>query len=157
MEHVLFIDLQTGALIDGKPFVGFAPNVDGPFIDFHGREVEVKASQIKTYLQNTLKAIADYQAKGMDGLPIDSEKHDRGKAAGWITGAELGEVVTSTGKKLPVIQFIAKWTPLGKQLIEERIMTNFSPTFDLFQSTPSTQRATGPAYPQRGSTMQHSG
>ena len=121
----LFTELT---LTDEKPFVGFAV---GEFVDMYGREVEFAKEEINEFLANTLDAIKRAVSKNMPGLPIDSRKHDKGEAAGWITGAELGEIETTTGDTLPVLRFLAKWTELGVELISKKIMTNFSPTVDL--------------------------
>ena len=53
MERFLFVDLA--GLTPGKPFAGFAA---GTFVDMNGREVEFKASTLRTFMANTLKAIA---------------------------------------------------------------------------------------------------
>lgn len=125
-----FVELQSGEL--GKPFAGFAV---GDFVDMMGKEVQFGADKLATYLKNTLAAIAANIVKGMPGLPIDARKHEKGEAAGWITSAELGEVTDSAGAKIPVLMFLAEWTKLGKELIGEKIMTNFSPTVDLGRET----------------------
>lgn len=127
-DNFLFFDLQESALTPGKPFPGFAV---GSFVDMMGREVEFGKDAINEFLDNTLKAIKDAITKKMPGLPIDARQHDKGDAAGWITGAELGEVKDSNGNTVPVIKVLAEWTTLGVQLIKDRIQTNFSPTVDL--------------------------
>lgn len=125
-DSFLFVDLQ--GLTVGKPFPGFAA---GSFVDMMGREVELKASDLQDFIVNTLAKIKEFQTRNMPGLPIDARKHDKGDAAGWITGAELGEVTDSKGTAVPVIRILAEWTKLGAELIREKIQTNFSPTVDL--------------------------
>jgi len=120
--------LQEAALTPGKPFAGFAP---GSFTDMMGREVKFAANELSDFLTNTLTAIKAAVTKGMPGLPIDARSHDKGDAAGWITGAELGEVQDSEGTAVPVIKILAEWTKLGAGLIKDKIQTNFSPTVDL--------------------------
>ena len=130
MQNFLFVDL-TG-LTPGKPFAGFAA---GEFVDMNGREVEFKASTLKTFIANTKKAIEAAVAKGMPGLPIDARQHDKGDAAGWIVDASAGEVEDSDGKAVPVIMLAAEWTKLGLELLRDKIVTNFSPTVDLNRKT----------------------
>lgn len=125
-DSFLFVDLQ--GLTVGKPFPGFAA---GSFVDMMGREVELKASDLQDFIVNTLAKIKEFQTRNMPGLPIDARKHDKGDAAGWITGAELGEVTDSKGTAVPVIRILAEWTKLGAELIRDKIQTNFSPTVDL--------------------------
>ena len=126
MDNFLYVDLSS--LTPGKPFAGFAA---GSFVDMNGREVEFKPSALKAFLANTLKVIKAARDKGMPGLPIDARGHDKGEAAGWIVGAELGEVEDSEGGKVGVIMLAAEWTKLGIELLRDRIMANFSPTVDL--------------------------
>lgn len=126
MQNFLFVDLSS--LTPGKPFAGFAA---GSFVDMNGREVEFKASSLKTFMTNTLKAIALAKGKGMPGLPIDARAHDKGDAAGWVVDAAEGEVMDSEGEAVPVIMLAAEWTKLGLELLRDRIMANFSPTVDL--------------------------
>jgi hypothetical protein len=126
MERFLFVDLA--GLTPGKPFAGFAA---GSFVDMNGREVEFAAGTLRTFIANTLRAIAAAKSKGMPGLPIDARAHDKGEAAGWIVGAEAGEVEDSAGTAVPVIMLAAEWTKLGLELLRDRIMANFSPTVDV--------------------------
>ena len=53
MERFLFVDLA--GLTPGKPFAGFAA---GSFVDMNGREVEFTAGTLRTFIANTLRAIA---------------------------------------------------------------------------------------------------
>lgn len=129
-SNFYYVDLQT--ITSGKPFAGFAV---GEFVDMMGRVVEFGAEKLETFRSNTAKAIADNQAKGMTGLPIDARLHDKGEAAGWIVSVELGEVQDSNGRSVPVLMFLAEWTTLGVELISEKRMTNFSPTVDLAKET----------------------
>ena len=122
----LYIDLQ--ALTAGKPFSGFAI---GDYVDMFGREVSLKAKDLQAFIDNTLKQITAFKNKNMPGLPIDAKSHDKGEAAGWITGAELSEVKNSNGDTIPTIQFTAEWTELGTDLLEKKIQANFSPTVDI--------------------------
>lgn len=126
MQNFLFVDLSS--LTPGKPFAGFAV---GKFVDMDGRGVEFKPAQLKAFLANTLKVLKAAKDKGMPGLPIDARGHDKGDAAGWIVGAELGEVEDSDGGKVGVIMLAAEWTKLGIELLRDKIMANFSPTVDL--------------------------
>lgn len=125
-EKTIYFDL----LAPGKPFAGF---VAGDFMDKWGREVSVKEKEMPVYLENTVKRIAKVKEKGMEGLPIDAEQHDKGKAAGWITGVSQGAVTDSNGEEISAIQLAVNWTKLGLELIREKIMANFSPTFDQAQ------------------------
>jgi hypothetical protein len=125
-QGFLYIDLQ--GLMPGKPFAGFAA---GTFEDMLGREIILKADDIKDFVKNTLALIAEYKARKMPGLPIDARKHDKGDAAGWITGAEPGEVKNSKGETIPIIRLLAEWTRIGVELIQDKIAVNFSPTVDL--------------------------
>lgn len=122
----LFFDLES--LTPGKSFPGFAA---GTFIDMMGREIELKASDLQEFIDNTLARIAEFKERNMPGLPIDARKHDKGDAAGWIVGAELGEVTDSGGTAVPVVHILAEWTKLGAELIRDKIQTNFSPTVDM--------------------------
>lgn len=124
-----FVDL---GLTQGKPFAGFSV---GKFIDMNGRTVEFARETIKEFLSNTVRAIRASQAKGMPGLPIDAQRHDKGSAAGWIVSAELGEVTDSESGVIPAIYLVAEWTSLGVSLLSDRILTNFSPTVDLTNKT----------------------
>ena len=127
IEQTIFIELQE--LVRGKPFAGFAA---GEFVDMLGRKIALKAGDIADFVANTLALIADFQGRGMPGLPIDARRHDKGDAAGWIVGAEAGEVTTSDGSTVvPVVNLEAEWTGLGQELITDRLQTNFSPTIDL--------------------------
>lgn len=126
MQDFLFVELA--GLTPGKAFAGFAA---GTFVDMNGREVEFKPGTLKTFLANTLTAIAAARAKGMPGLPIDARAHDKGEAAGWIVDASEGEVEDSAGAKVPVLMLAAEWTKLGLELLRDRIMANFSPTVDV--------------------------
>ncbi|MEA1998251.1 MAG: hypothetical protein U9N61_02845 [Euryarchaeota archaeon] len=124
--NTIYFDL----LSPGKPFAGF---VAGEFVDMWGRAVSVTEEEVPEYLENTAKRIAQVQDKDMDGLPIDAEQHDKGKAAGWITGVAQTSVNDSDGKSISALEFTVSWTKLGLELISEKIMTNFSPTFSTEQ------------------------
>lgn len=124
--NFLFTELQE--LTRGKPFAGFAI---GDFVDMYGREVKFEQDDYMDFATNTESAISAVKEKGQPGLPIDARKHDKGDAAGWIVGVELGEVKNSKGKAIPVLMLLAEWTKLGVELITEKIQTNFSPTVDL--------------------------
>lgn len=128
MERQDFLFIEMQGLTVGQPFPGFAP---GTFIDMMGREVVLKANDLQQFIQNTIDRIKEFQARNMPGLPIDARKHDKGDAAGWITGVEAGEVSDSQGSAVPVIRILAEWTKLGVELIRDKIQTNFSPTVDL--------------------------
>lgn len=125
-DGFLFVDLAS--LTPGKPFTGFAA---GTFVDMRGREIVLAAKDIADFVKNTLALIGEYKARNMPGLPIDEMLHNKGKAAGWITGAEAGEVQDSAGNNVPVIRLLAEWTKIGVELLKEKIQTNFSPTVDL--------------------------
>lgn len=122
-----FAVFELAGLTPGKPFAGFAV---GEFVDMYGRAVKFTQDKLADYLKNTLQAIKSFQAKGRPGLPIDSKNHDKGEAAGWITGAELGQVVDSNGKTVPAIMLLADWTELGVRQLAGKIMAGFSPTVD---------------------------
>lgn len=128
MQGFYFYDLAVRKLKPGRPFPGFAT---GAFVDMYGREVEFTVEALPDVLERTRQAIRDAQAKQMPGLPIDARQHDKGDAAGWIVGADLGTVTDSTGEEIPVMMLEAEWTKLGVELISERILTNFSPTVNL--------------------------
>lgn len=125
-----FVDLV--ALTNGKMFPGLAV---GSFVDMRGQTVEFSASVLAEIAVNTNNIIGQVQARNIPGLPIDARKHEKGEAAGWITGATLGKIVDSAGTMLDAIYLTAEWTALGVQLIGDRIMTNFSPTVDLISKT----------------------
>lgn len=131
-EHDDFLFFELQGLTPGKPFPGFAP---GTFVDMMGREIELKAKDMQDFITNTLIKIVEFKSKGMPGLPIDARKHDKGDAAGWIVGAELGEVTDSTDNAIPVIRILAEWTKIGTDLIRDKVQTNFSPTVDLDNKT----------------------
>jgi hypothetical protein len=121
IRETLYTELT--ALIDGKPFDGFTHSQGEKFIDMLGRELEVKRSELKIYLENTLSAIE--ATRGEDGelvgLPIDAANHDHGDAAGWIVGAELvGDI----------IRLIPRWTSLGLEKVGEGLRRMFSPSVD---------------------------
>ena len=122
MDGFLFVELA--ALVKGQPFTGMAA---GRFVDMHGREVELGAGDIQTFVDNTNALIASFKERGMPGLPIDARRHDKGDAAGWIISAEAGALADGT----PVVNLSAEWTTVGADLLRERVMTNFSPTIDL--------------------------
>lgn len=128
MEHTGFLYFDLQSLTQGKPFSGFAT---GTYVDMLGRKITIKATDLKAFIKNTMKLIADFQGKGHPGLPIDARQHDKGDAAGWITSAVKGEATDSEGKTFPVIQFMAEWTEIGVDLISKKIQANFSPTVDL--------------------------
>jgi len=120
---------EDDVLTKGKDIAGLSVIKDG--VDMLGRKFAVKAKEIKNkYLPNTIKRIKMMQDKGEPGLPIDDEKHSFGKAAGWITGASLGSVTDSGGKKRTALMLAVAWTKLGVELIKNKIMTNFSPVFN---------------------------
>lgn len=125
-----FVDL--GALTNGKIFPGLAV---GSFVDMRGQTVEFDISILAEIASNTNNIIGQMQARNIPGLPVDTRKHEKGEAAGWITGATLGKIVDSAGTVLDAIYLTAEWTVLGVQLIGDRIMTNFSPTVDLISKT----------------------
>lgn len=126
-SQFLFVDLQE--LTPGKPFPGFAV---GSFIDGAlGRGIKLKASDLQSFLENTLTMIKDFKDRKMPGLPIDASSHDKGDAAGWIVGAELGEVTNSEGEAIPTIDLSVDWTKIGTEKISEKTQANFSPTIDL--------------------------
>jgi len=127
-NQVFFIDLAL-PLQDGKAFDGVAP---GQFVDMWWREVEIKAEDFQTYLENTMDAIEHTRTEEGEvvGLPIDAKGHLDDEAAGWIVKASLVEVEKPGGKMLPVIQFVAKWTENGRALIEQGIRRMFSPTLN---------------------------
>lgn len=108
-----------------KPFPGFAA---GEFETFW-RTIKVEPEELPTYMSNTKRLIEGRQRNGEPGLPIDAERHDGGKAAGWITDISPGNVKNSMGETVPVLMMTPKWTSLGVELITDKIMTNFSPTF----------------------------
>lgn len=122
-----FAFFELTGLTPGKPFAGFAV---GDFVDMYGRSVKFSKDRITNYLKNTLAAISSVKAKGRPGLPIDGKNHDKGEAAGWITGAEIGEIEDSAGNLVPAILLSADWTTLGVKKLSEKVMTGFSPTVD---------------------------
>ena len=127
-RNTFIANLQSGNLAAGKPFVGFA---EGEFVDFRGREIEIEDESIPEYLANTLDLISQHKARGMPGLPIDEERHNMGKAAGWIVDAQETTITDSGGRIRKAIAFVAEWTKLGTELVTEKIMTNFSPQFNI--------------------------
>ncbi|RMD64633.1 hypothetical protein D6833_04175 [Candidatus Parcubacteria bacterium] len=127
LHDVISFELTDDVLVDGKPFAGFAA---GKFVDMRGRLIRVKPEDLDEYLANTKAMIESHQEKGHPGLPIDSQNHDRGRAAGWIVDVSRGVVKDSEGNDVPALFFVAKWTKLGVELIQSREMANFSATFN---------------------------
>jgi len=127
MQNVIYFELADDVLTEGKPFAGFAA---GKFIDMWGRKVVTRDKDIPKYIENTSNHIESYKVKGHAGLPIDTKGHDHNEAAGWITGVEAGDVLDSKGKVVKAIMFAVEWTKLGVELIKDKIMANFSATFD---------------------------
>ena len=133
-SQFLFVSLAMDEEEAGKPFDGVAP---GEFVDMWGREVEIESEDFNEYLENTLEAIK-FTTTGegeVVGLVIDAVGHFDDKAAGWIVDAQLIEVDKPDGTKLPVIQFFAKWTEQGRELIEKGIRRMFSPTLNTKKKT----------------------
>ena len=144
-KHSLFsfTELSTASLTAGQPFDALAPLEDAP--DMHGRGVTIQASELQTYLTNTLAAIeATRGANGeLAGLPIDARDHDKGDSGGWIVGAMIEN---------GLIRFVPKWTELGIELISKGLRRFFSATIDLsnkvilggsLTSWPATRNAKG--------------
>lgn len=127
LSGILRFELADDVLTEGKPFAGFAV---GKFVDMYGRRVVTEDDDLPEYLANTQEQIEMYIAKEMPGLPIDAKLHDKAEAAGWITKVEMGEVEDSEGKVVKAIMFFAQWTKLGVDAIQNKIMANFSPTFN---------------------------
>ena len=127
-ERTGFYYIELQELVKGQPFAGMAAGV---FVDMGGRTVELSADDIQLFVDNTNALIVEYQGRGMPGLPIDARKHDKGDAAGWLTGAAVGSVTSSAMEVIPIVNVTAEWTSLGVELLAGRLMTNFSPTIDL--------------------------
>ena len=127
ISNTLYAELA--ALTDGKPFDGFTHSEDakdGMFLDMRWQEIKVQKKELPVYLSNTLENIEATRTDSgvVLGLPIDSEDHDGGDAAGYIVGAELvGEV----------IRFIPRWTELGREKIKKGLRRMFSATFNHIQ------------------------
>jgi hypothetical protein len=117
----LFIELQEGALTEGRAFDGVA---FGTFRDMLGREIELDADDAGKYIENTQAAIEATRAESGElvGLPIDAEGHDKGDGAGWIVAAELVD---------GIIRLLPKWTEIGRELISKGIRRFFSATIDV--------------------------
>lgn len=126
---ILFTDLKSIILEPSRPFDGVAP---GEFYDMWGRKTIIKKSDLKDYVDNTQNAINYTKTESGDvvGLPIDAFNHDNGDGAGWIIAASLESVEKPDGKKIDVIRFVARWTEIGRDLIEKGIRRMFSPTLD---------------------------
>lgn len=131
MELTGFYYVELQELTRGKPFAGMAA---GSFVDMSGRHVELGAVDMAAFVENTNAFIAEFKGRGMPGLPIDARRHDKGDAAGWIVAAEAGEV-RSGEEVIPAVNLTAEWTQLGLELLQGRMMTNFSPTIDLTNKT----------------------
>jgi hypothetical protein len=115
-------------LSDGSEmFSGFA---HGKFQTWFS-EIEVKKADLKDYFKNTNALIKARQAKGEPGIPIDAKNHNMGDAAGWVTALAMGEEIDSLGKTIDVIKFQPKWTSLGVEVLSEKLVTNFSATFNM--------------------------
>jgi len=127
LYNTIYFELADDVLTTGKPFAGFAV---GKFVDMWGRKVETKDKDIPKYIENTIERIESLKTKGHAGLPIDTRLHDHAEAAGWITSAEIGEVLDSKGSVVKAIMFAVEWTKIGVELIKDKIMANFSATFD---------------------------
>lgn len=123
-SNVLLIELQADDVDDGKLFDGFT---HGEFVDMRGRNIIVEADEIEPYFTNTKSAIEATRSESGEivGLPIDITDHDKGDAAGWIVGAELENV-----DDLEMIRFSARWTDIGRDVIENDLRRFFSATFD---------------------------
>lgn len=118
---IFFIELAQ--LKQGKVFDALVP---GSFKDMFGRKFSFKKTEMKTYLKNTLAAIAATTTESGEvvGLPIDAHGHDKGDGAGWIVDAKLED---------NTIRLIPKWTKIGQDLISGGIRRMFSPTVDVQQ------------------------
>lgn len=123
--EVNLIQISTGAelsasVVDGRPFDGLAA---GEFEDMYWRSVEIKAEDMPAYAANTLAGIEASRTESGElvGLPIDSRNHDKGDAAGWITGAYL---------ESGLVRLKPNWTDLGVELIKSGRQRMFSATVD---------------------------
>lgn len=119
LTHFQFVELE--ALKGGKPFDGFSV---GEFVDMYGRAVKVTASELPTFLKNTLAALESTRGESgeLAGLPIDAKNHDKGDGAGYIVGVELqGNLLRMT----------PAWTEIGLDIIGKKIRRWFSATVDL--------------------------
>lgn len=126
LESFWLVDLSS-SLTSGQPFAGLA---EGEFTDMRGTRLTIVPDSIPVTIANTNAAIAQMQARNMPGLPIDARRHDKGEAAGWITSAAFGRIVDSAGRVRDAVYLAAEWTRLGVELISDKILVNFSPTFD---------------------------
>lgn len=126
-DHFIYIDLQT--LQPGKPFDGVAP---GEFVDMWGRDVKINAKDFPEYVKNTKSAIEHTKTDEGElvGLPIDARGHADDEAAGWIVDVFEDETELPDGKAMKVIRFVAKWTEVGRDLIEKNVRRMFSPTIN---------------------------
>ena len=124
LEFAFSPTLFPSPLVAGKPFAGLAA---GSFTDMYGREVVCAAEKMPAFQRNTQRLIEKFVAKGMPGLPIDARNHDKGEAAGWLVGVEMGK----TDDGVPALHFNPRWTELGVGLISGQQVVNFSPTVDM--------------------------
>jgi hypothetical protein len=116
------------ALSNGKTtrYAGFAA---GTFMGMFG-EVTIGENEVLDYYNATKDYLArTLEGEKADGLPVDARDHNMADAAGWITTLELGMITDSNDIEIPAIFFDIAWTPVGQQLITDRVLTNFSPTF----------------------------
>lgn len=110
---------------------GMSASPEGhPFISMSGAEVEIKAEDLQSYIDNTMPIIESTRTEKGEivGLPIDANKHDHLGGAGWIVGLELD-------KARNVVRFLVKWTKEGTDLITGNIRRFFSPSIDTENKT----------------------
>jgi hypothetical protein len=107
--------------------------VAGEFTGMLGQLVVIEAGDFPAYISNTKAAIEHTKTESGElvGLPIDAAGHDKGDGAGWIVDAFSETVTKPGGKAVEVIRLVAKWTELGRGLIEKGIRRMFSPTIDM--------------------------
>ena len=123
------LDLSDVILHQGKPFAALAA-VDG-LVDRFGREVGFADENMEEYASNTNEAIRLTKEQGMPGLPIDTQKHEKGIAAGWIIEAVVSKLRLPNGRIVDAISLVAEWTKQGIALIRSKEMANFSPNVNL--------------------------
>jgi Mu-like prophage I protein len=105
---------------------GMTLAVGGKFIHPWSGEVDLSDGVL-----NEMKRNHDKKVLGTD-VAID-ERHDRGRALGWIKPGSLKRTkVTLKGKDYASLSGDISWTPDGRKLLEDKSFKYFSPEFGTY-------------------------
>src|SRR6185295_2157091 len=117
----IYTQLSEAMLTPGKPFEALRA---GTFTDMLGRTATVTEDFLQRLVENTRRAIEATKSDSGEilGLPIDTQKHDHGDAAGWIVGIELND---------GVLKLTPRWTELGVEKIKKGIKKLFSASLNM--------------------------